>query len=144
MKKLSAASILAVVSALLLGSTVAYAAFHWCPDDPVLSIDGKRVSVLIELAVEEGQDPAGVVTGPVQVKVYVPEDAKVKIKEGSGFGHGEEIEIVRKRNLKNEVEVRVKVPTHGSFPVKVTVTAHKDSDVKEGQSNQWVECKVKL
>ncbi len=147
MKKLSVTTILVLLPILILGSTVAYAHINWCPDDPILSVDGQTVSVLIKLAVEEGQDPADVVTGPVRVKVYVPRGADVEVVEtGDGFGHGEEIKIIHKRGPRDEarVRVRVRVPTHGRFPVRVTVTGPKGSDIKEGWSKQWVKCRVEL
>ncbi len=145
MKKLSTATMLALVLALLLGGTVAYAAFHWCPDDPVFSIDGKEVNVLIELGVGEGQDPADIVTGPVHIKLYVPKgvDAGI-IGPGDGFGHGEKIKIIHKGNLDDEIKVKVRVPTRERYPLRVTVTTPSGSDVSEGWSKRWVKCEVEL
>ena len=143
MKKMSVTTTLALLLALILGSTVAYAAFHWCPDDPVFSIDEKEVSVVYGL---DHPEPAAVVKGPVHVKVYVPKDADAEvISTGDGWGHGEEIKIIQKGNLEDEVEVRVKVPTEGKLPVGVIVTGPDGSETLiEGWSNQWVKCKIEL
>jgi hypothetical protein len=128
---------------LILGSTVAYAAFNWCPDDPKLSIDGKTVTVLYGL---DHPDPPAVVKGPVRVKVYVPKDADAEVIEsGDGWGHGEEVKIIHKGNLEDEVEVRVKIPAKGKFPVEVEVKVDGVSKIiKEGRSNKWVKCEVEL
>jgi hypothetical protein len=142
MRKISVTVTLALLLISILGSTVAYAAYNWCPDDPKISIDGETVTVLYGL---DHPDPAAVVTGPVRVKVYVPKDADAYVSEtGGGWGHGEEVEIINKGNFDDEVEVRVRVPTVGKFPVTVSVTAPDDSETCEGQSNGWVKCVVKL
>ncbi len=142
MKKMSVTTTLALLLVLVLGSTVAYAAFNWCPDDPKLSIDGKTVIVLYGL---DHPDPADVVKGPVRVKVYVPKDADAYVTEtGDGWGHGEEVQIIKKGNLDGEVEVRVQVRTKGKFPVVVSVTGPDDSETCEGRSNKWVKCEIEV
>ena len=144
MKKLSTATMLALVLALLLGGTVAYAAFHWCPDDPKIRIGGQTITVLHGL---DHPDPAAVVSGPVRVEVYVPKRADAEILEtGTGWGHGEEVVIFEEKGLRNEVEVKVRIPTHGKsrFPVVVSVEGANDSAICEGTSNAWVECEVEL
>ncbi len=144
MKKLSVATMLALVLVVLLGGTVAYAALHWCPDDPVIEVDGQEIIVLYGL---DHPNPAAVVSGPVRVEVYVPKGAKAQVIEtGTGWGHGEEVVIFKEKDLRNEVEVKVKIPTHGKsgFPVVVSVEGANDSAICEGTSNAWVECGIEL
>jgi len=144
MKKMSVTTTLALLLALVLGSTVAYAALNWCPDDPKIEIDGETVTVLYAL---DHPNPAAVVSGPVLVKVYVPKDAEAEVIEtGTGWGHGEEVEIIYREDLESKVKVRVKIRTHGGseFPVMVSVTGNVDSATCEGQSNEWVKCKIEL
>ncbi len=140
MRKISAATTLALLLALILGSTVVYAAYHWCMDDPVFHIDGKTVCVEPWL---DGVDPADVVEGPVRVKMYVSKDVDAYFEDpGDGF----EVEIIHKGNLdEDEAEVRVKVPTKGKFPVGVTVTIDdSDPELFEGWTNKWVKCEIDL
>ena len=142
MKKMSVTTTLALLLVLILGSTVAYAALNWCPDDPVLSIDEKEVIVLYGL---DHSNPADVVKGPVRVKVYVPKDADAYVtKTGTGWGYGEEVQIIKKGDLDGEVEVRVLVRTEGKFTVMVAVTGPDDSETCEGSSNEWVKCEIDL
>ncbi len=144
MKKMSATTTLALLLFLILGSTVAYAAFNWCPDDPGISIDGEMVTVLYGL---DHPNPAAVVKGAVLVEVYVPKDADAYVAwSGDGWGgHGEEVEIIHE-GKKGKVEVRVKIATRGKseFPVVVSVTGNDDSAICEGWSNRWVKCKIEL
>jgi hypothetical protein len=139
MKKLS---VIIALLALMLGSTVAYAAFHWCADDPVLSIGGTRVNVTVDVP-EEHVDK---VNGPVRVVVFVPRNIEAYVIEsGNGFnGHGEEISIIQKGWARPgqpiKFEVAVQVPATKKFPVRVTIL----SKSKTGWSNRWVKCKAKL
>lgn len=144
MKKLSGTTILALLLVLVLGTTVAYATWHWCPDDPKIDIDDEIVTVLYGL---DHPTPSAVVSGPVQVEVYVPKKADAEVIEyGSGWGYGEEVEVIHEKGLKSETEVRVKIPTngHSEFPVVVSVAGNVDSATCEGLSNDWVECNIGL
>jgi len=149
MKKMSVTTTLALLLVLILASTVAYAAFSWCPDDPVLSIGGTEVNVIIEIP-EEYLDK---VNGPVQVKVYVPKNVETYVIEyGEGFNdQGERVTIIQNKEPvehgeKIEVEVEARVSTNGpeGFPVRVTIQAPGTKESTEGWSNEWVKCAVEL
>ena len=147
MKKMSATTTLALLLVLILGSTVAYASFNWCPDDPVLLIDGTEVNVIIE--VPEGSQ--GLVNGPVLVNVHVPSNVEAYvIAYGDSFGHGPEIvEFIWDGEPVEPgdaiwVQVEVNVPGTEEFRVRVTVEAPGVSQSRKGWSNEWVWCKVKL
>ena len=146
MKKMSVITTLALLLVLILGSTVAYAAFHWCPDDPVLLIDGTTVNVIIEIP-EGTQD---LVSGPVEVKVHVPENVETGIITlGSGWGYGETVELIWDGEPVEPgdaiwVLVEVKVPGTEEFRVRVTIEAPGVSQSRKGWSNEWVWCKAKL
>ena len=149
MKKMSVTTTLALLLVLILGSTVAYATFHWCPDDPILSIGGTKVNVIIEIP-EGTQDS---VTGPVHMKVYVPRNVETYVIEtGDGFnGKGEQVTIISNKEPVEpgeaiEVEVEVKVSTNDpeGFPVRVTIRAPGTKERIEGWSNTWVECAAEL
>lgn len=146
MKKMSVTTTLALLLVLILGSTVAYAGFHWCADDPVLSIDGTEVNVIIEIP-EGTQD---LVNGSVKVKVHVPSNVEAhKISTGDGFGHGEKVKLIRDGEPVEPgdaiwVQVEVEVPGTEEFRVRVTVEAPGVSQTRKGWSNEWVNCKAKL
>jgi len=147
MKKLSTVSILALALVLVLGSTVVYAAFHWCPDDPVLLIGGTEVNVIIEVPEEFGNE----VSGPVQVVVHVPANVATSVsKYGGSFGNGpEKVEFISDGEPVEPgdafwVQVEVKVPGTEEFRVRVTIEAPGVSQSRKGWSNEWVECKAKL
>ena len=141
MKKMSATTTLALLLVLILGSTVAYASFNWCPDDPVLLIDGTEVNVIIE--VPEGSQ--GLVNGPVEVKVHVPSGADTDvIAYGNSFGHGPEIVEFIPDGKPGEVKVEVLVPATERIPVRVTIVTPGGSKHKRGWSNEWAWCKTNL
>ena len=150
MKKMSVTTTLALLLVLILGSTVAYAHFNWCPDDPVLSIGGTEVNVIVW--VPEGKQ--GLVKGPVHVKVYVPSNVETYVIEtGEGFnGKGERVVIVPNKEpvgpgeaIEVDVEVKVSTDDPEGFPVMVTIeVATTELDSAEGWSNAWVECEAEL
>ena len=141
MKKTSVTTTLALLLVLILGSTVAYAAFHWCPDDPILSIGGTTVNVIIEVP-EGSQD---LIADLVEVKVHVPSDVEAYvIAYGNSFGHGPEIVEFIPDGKPGEVKVEVLVPATERIPVRVTIVTPGGSKHKRGWSNEWVWCKAKL
>jgi hypothetical protein len=141
MKKMSATTTLALLLALILGSTVAYAAFHWCPDDPGLVIDGTEVDVIIEIP-EGMQD---LVSGRLEVMVHVSSDADTDVLSyGESFGHGPELVEFVPDGKPGEIKVEVLVPATERIPVRVTVVTPGDSKHKRGWSNEWAWCKAKL
>jgi len=145
MKKLSVATMLALVLVVLLGGTVAYAALHWCPDDPVLSIGGHEVHVEVALYAE--QPPEELVKGPMHVKVYVPRNVEAEIIDAGGFKvtiipNGEPVD-----GGPIPVTVKARVNTKGPERVTVILTVWEEGGVStstEGKSKAWVECEVEL
>ena len=152
MKKLSVTTVLLL--ALILGSTVAYAGFHWCMDDPILTITppgGDPIAVNVIIEIPEGTQDS--VTGPLHVKVYVPSNVETYVIEtGDGFnGKGERVTIISNKEPVEpgeaiEVEVEVKVSTNDpeGFPVRVTIRAPGTKERTEGWSNTWVKCAAEL
>ncbi len=146
MKKMSVTTALALLLTLIMGSTVVYAAIHWCPDDPALSIGGTTVNVIIEIP--EGSEE--LVTGPVLVNVHVPSNVDTDvISYGEGFGQGETVEFIKDGEPVDpgdaiKVKVEVLVSATEKMPVKVTVEAPGLSKSKRGWSNEWVWCKARL
>ena len=143
MKKLSTVSILALALVLVLGSTVAYAAFHWCPDDPVLDIGGHEVHVEVMLTAE--QDPAALVKGPMHVRVYVPRDVEAQVTDAGGF----QVTIIPNGEPVGDgaIPVKVKALVNTKGPERVPMTLEVwETDVfsTEGESKTWVECEVEL
>jgi len=149
MKKMSATTTLALLLVLVLGSTVAYASFNWCPDDPVLDIGGTTVNVIVWVPKED----VGLVNGPVHVKVKVPKSVDAVVTSyGDSFGKGpEKVTIEHKGKAKAgkpvKVEVKVKVPANEKLRVMVEIKAPGVHESKEGWTNEWVkrgaEVKVK-
>lgn len=146
MKKMSVTTTLALLLVLILGSTVAYAGFHWCMDDPILDIGGTTVNVLIEIP-EGAQE---LVSGLVVVEVHAPENVDTNVIElGTGWGHGEEVVVISdgepvEAGDEAWVQVAVMVPGTEEFRVRVTVEAPGFSQIRKGWSNEWVWCKAKV
>jgi len=151
MKKMSVTTTLALLLVLILGSTVAYAGFHWCMDDPILTITppgGDPITVNVLIAIPEGTQD--LVSDTVEVKVHVPTNVKVKIiLTGDGFGQGEKVKIIKDGEPVDpgdriEVKVEVLVPATEKIPVKVIIESPGLSKSKRGWSNEWVLCGAKL
>ena len=153
MRKMSVTATMAVLLALVMGSTVAFAAFHWCPDDPILTIvppGGDPITFGVVIEIPEGTQD--LVNGPVEVKVHVPSnvDTDGSISYGDSFGHGPEIvEFIADGEpveLGDAIPVRVEVKVLGTekFRVRVTVEAPGVSKSRKGWSNEWVWLKAKL
>ena len=147
MKKLSTVSILALALVLVLGSTVVYAAFHWCPDDPVLLIGGTEVHVTTFVP----DDKVDLVKGPVHVKVYVPRNIEASvIGYGDGYGKGEKVVIISNgepvvdgESVNFEVEVMISATE--TFPVGVSIGPSEGTEPEcTGQSKKWVKCEATL
>ena len=150
MKKMSVTTTLALLLALILGSTVAHAHFAWCMSDPILSIDGNEVNVLI--GVPGGME--GLVKGPVHVKVYVPSNVETYvISTDDGFnGKGERVTIIQNGEpvepgdaIPVKVEAKVQTDDPEGFPVMVTIqVGNTVLSESTGWSNTWVECAAEL
>ncbi len=62
--------------ALVLATAApALAGYGWCPDDPVLDIEGTTVSIETRLPADRLAD----LKGPVELQVRVPDNVKVKV-----------------------------------------------------------------
>ena len=168
MKKMSVTTTLALLLVLILGSTVAYATFHWCPDDPVLSIDGREVHVIIGVP----DQFVDLVKGPVHVQVYVPRNVEAEVIDtGDGFnGKGERVTIVPNGEpvepgdaIEFKVKARVQTNDSEGFPVAVLICGPGSGtnvcggeinlecpggqvrlDCSSGWSKEWVEGEATL
>ncbi len=147
MRKLSGATTLALLLVLVLGSTVAYATWHWCPDDPILDIGGHEVHVNTVVTFEDGQDQ-DLVKGPIHVKVYVPRDVETEVTDDGGF----QVTIIPNGQPVGDgpipVKVKALVNTKGPERVPVTLEVWEEPDVfelsTEGESKTWIECEFEL
>jgi hypothetical protein len=138
MKKMSVTTIVALLLALMLSSTMAYAGFDW-DGDPILSVGGTTVNVLIEA--EEELNPS-----EVQVTVCVPKGVEVSVQDTAGF----DLEIIKGGRAKHDripVEVTVHVPkARPDFDVRVTVVVSKYgiSESEDGRTGRPIKVKVEI
>jgi hypothetical protein len=137
MKKMSVTTIVALL-VLILSSTMAYAGFNW-DGDPILSVGGTTVAVLIEA--EEELNPS-----EVRVTVRVPKGVEVSVQDAAGF----DLEIVEGGKAKHgriPVEVTVCVPkARPAFDVRVTVVVSEYgiSESRDGRTGQPIKVKVEI
>jgi hypothetical protein len=136
MKKISVTT--ALLLALILGSTVAYAGFDWA-GDPIFSVGGATVAVLIEA--EEEINPS-----EVRVTVRVPKGVEVSVQDAAGF----DLEIIERGRAKHgriPVEVTVRVPrARPAFNVRVTVlvSEYGISRSRGGRTGQPIKVRVEI
>ena len=113
----------------------------WCRRDPIFLING-RSQVNVEIALQEHHQR--LVSGPLQVVLYVPEDATAEvIYEDEGFNnHGEDVLIVEDPKLKANgvsipIRVQAAVPADGKAPVALFVTSSDGKSAKAlGKTNR--------
>ncbi len=139
----------AVLALIVLPLQSAGAWITWCEDDPVLLIDGNRVSVVVRVpasAVAEIPDGANIV-----VNVLVPNgvDASVVSEDGLRYPDGTlvspavfsttTIQVLDTKAKSNLVQVVVTVPTTGaSFNVAVDIATPKFARTVKGVAGQPV------
>lgn len=131
--------------ALLVFAIPVRAGLDWSDRDPVVSLDGTRVQILV--AIPEKYLPLA--NGPIKVDVHTPTDvAREVVYQDAGFnGHGEFVRFADRGDsalrdgIKSyRVRIRVMVPIDRSglsarevVPVRVTVVpANDDPIVVEG------------
>jgi hypothetical protein len=141
LKHLVVSSVLGVLAVLLLASPAA-AGRVWCAIDPVVSLNGTTVQVLVAVPDEY----VALVNGPVAVDIRTPQGVnRSVISTDPGFnGYGEVVTFsdfpVRVSYvLPILTQITVSVPlTSGdvtSIPVQVTVIHGGNTTVTEGTSN---------
>ena len=139
MKRLAGSMTLALVALVLLVAPVS-AGRQWCAKDPVVSLNGTAVQILV--AVPEEYLPA--VNGPIDVRIALPNEvAREVVFLDAGFnGHGETVSFQTAGGTvaadgSFDVGLRVRVPVDeqtlrdlgllgGGVPVQVTVITNGD------------------
>ena len=127
-----------VIAILAMSSGIAYASLNW-DGDPIFSVEGTTVSVLIEA--EEEVDPS-----KVRVTVRVPKGVEVDDIDAGGF----DLEIKKKGKAKDDkipVKVTVKVPkAKPKFDVRVTVQVpdYGISESRDGTTGRKIKMKVEI
>ncbi len=118
-----------VIAFLLMGLIVfpAQAGWIWCQGDPVVSLDGTKVQIVVSIP----QDKQDLVTGPIEVDIATPNSVNRElISTDSGFNDfGETVSF---SNLKvpkigdrflTKISASIPVSTNGStIPVQMTIT----------------------
>ncbi len=118
-----------VIAFLLMGLIVfpAQAGWIWCQGDPVVSLDGTEVQIVVSIP----QDKQDLVTGPIEVDIATPNSVNRElISTDSGFNDfGETVSF---SNLKvpkigdrflTKISASIPVSTNGStIPVQMTIT----------------------
>jgi len=101
--------------ALLLLAMPAAAGVSWCRADPIVELNGTEVQIWVAVASEYEH----LVSGPIQVAVFVPNKVSKEITFlDTGFnGYGEEVSFKH----------RGKVGDDGSFPVEIRVRVPLDN-----------------
>ena len=145
-------STLLVVPAVLALAIPSQAAMRWCKSDPIFTLHGTRVQVLVSVP----EEYKALVNGPVKVEIKAPKLAERELLyTDAGFnGYGE---VVKFSNLSGEgnrwrhgnrtlpARIKVKVPVDRSelpkgvrhVPVQVEIIPEKDSMVViEGTSER--------
>ena len=102
----------------------AQAGLEWCPADPVVKIDGTRLSIVVSIP----QKYVRKVNGPTRVEIVTPEGVRRQlISTDPGFnGYGERVvfrtdpdtigaKAYTKGRKSVPVEIRVSVPMHSSI-----------------------------
>jgi len=137
--------LLPLLALLLVAAPEANAARTWCRTDPVISINGQIVDVLV-LAPNEDLPK---ITGATRVEVTVPSGVSAKlIATDRGFGFGETVTFSSSDTLRAtaqgiDVDVRVYVPASTStVPIQVQFIPRSKGLVSPasvtGTSNSWV------
>ena len=132
-------SLLIVAFGFFLAVSPADAARKWCHKDPVMSVAGTKVNV--DVAVYD--DEKHLVTGPVQVKFFVPPGTKTKVvSTDDGFnGYGERVTVEFDKRLKAttrsvQIRVLVQIPSKGKLSAQVVISPGKAKPVAiSGRTN---------
>ncbi|CCF84899.1 hypothetical protein [Nitrolancea hollandica] len=118
-----------VIAFLLVGLIVfpAQAGLIWCQGDPVVSLNGTEVQIVVSIP----EDKQQLVTGPIEVDIATPNSVNREvISTDDGFnGYGETVSF---SNLKTpaignlfitQISAHIPVSSNGSaIPVQMTIT----------------------
>ena len=112
-------------------SGAAHAAWDWCWDDPVVSIEGRIVNIEVGVPSEYLDD----IRGKVPVTIYVPEgtDASVLATTNLHFTEKAKIKYVAANAAGSSVPVSVVVAANANvtFPVVIRVTQNRANGTLE-------------
>ena len=143
------AALLALAVALVVATPVA-ATRKWCRKDPGFLIN-RQTEVNVEIAPPEDQQE--VVTGPLDVTLFVPRHVPAKITfTDEGFNnHGEDVLIVHEPRLDPDRDsipfrVRVLVPANRvNVPVAIFVTTSEGTSTRTvTKTNRLVEVRSSI
>ena len=151
LKRLSLATVFGIL-ALLLVATPASAGLVWCQGDPVVSLNGTTVQIMVAIPV----DDQPLVTGPIQAVIGTPASVRrnVLLTDGGFNGYGEQVTF-RDTNVSYAgsvfpVDISVTVPVGTShsggrdIPVTMTIsTAGSDPLVVQGTA-AWTHTHVNV
>ena len=130
MKRVLRAPLIGLLALVVLALPVTAGEISWCETDPIVSLNGTAVQILVALP----QDQVPLVTGPTVVRIAIPSDAVVAVLlTDPGFnGHGEVVTWETSGSLQPgqpiPVQIAISVPIDTSklagdslVPVRVTV-----------------------
>ncbi len=125
MKRLLASILITAIAALavLTGGRIAQASWDWCFEDPIVDINGSRVTIEIGIPVSNLPD----IKGPVTVRIAVPKKVDAIIVFVTNDSFQEDVRIVRtdaKWEQGEAVPVSVTARADGTtiFPVAMRVS----------------------
>ncbi len=118
-----------VIAFLLFGLIVfpAQAGLIWCQGDPVVSLNGTEVQIVVSIP----EDKQQLVTGPIEVDIAIPNSvSRELIFTDSGFnGYGETVTFSELNTIElgdlflTKISARIPVSSRGSnIPVQMTIT----------------------
>lgn len=120
--KLIAISV-AAVTAIVAGSAIALAG--WCWSDPVIGVTAPgnpEMNLTIDVAIDTTNIPK--LSGPVQIKVYVPSNVNARVKSIDNI-IPEQVTIIKRSDVWIDdgipIQVKVKASSAFSFPVQYRV-----------------------
>lgn len=139
------------VLALALTAPGVGAGVGWCPEDPVVAIDGEIGDIIYSVMF----DDLPKVNGPTRIVVITPVGVAVKLAiAGAGYGYGEHVSFAESKSLKVtsqgiEVWIKVHVPASvDELPVRVEFAPHVvgvlEPATVEGTTNDWVSLRTLL
>jgi len=133
--RLARAALVALVALVVLAVPAA-AGKLWCRADPMVSIDGNEVQILVGLP-EKYEDA---VNGPIMVEITIPKGVphQVIMTDGGFNGHGEVVtfretnkKVKQKHGIKVQIKVRVpvdraKLKNRDEVPIQLIIVKNND------------------
>lgn len=142
MRRLTYSIVTALLALLLVALPVA-AGTEWCEKDPIVTLNGTRVQILVAIPNEY----LALVNGPVDVEIATPQGtAREVIFLDEGFnGHGERVRFTNRghddaasKSFPTRIEVRVPTSNNKDIPVRVTVIPDNANQVVVTGANRKV------